>query len=186
MNKLKTMSKEEEKDLKEKERERVGKAMQNKQKKEQEQMIPNELRDFKNSEAARIKALRNKMKELISKQKEKQHKETAIAMLNMTASSRKNPYKTQQTFSKAINRVRAELPTSPWKQAAVVEGLASQYGYQVKKFRNNSKNPNKDKIKQFYYRSDIVYLMPGKGDEMTVWNEVGKQKLMKVLSDNVP
>ena len=105
------MSKEEEKDLKEKERERVGKAMQNKQ--EQEQMIPNELRDFKNSEAARIKALRNKMKELISKQKEKQHKETAIAMLNMTASSRKNPYKTQQTFSKAINRVRAELPTSP-------------------------------------------------------------------------
>ena len=184
MNKLKTMSKEEEKDLKEKERERVGKAMQNKQ--EQEQMIPNELRGFKNSEAARIKALRNKMKELISKQKEKQHKETAIAMLNMTASSRKNPYKTQQTFSKAINRVRAELPTSPWKQAAVVEGLASQYGYQVKKFRNNSKNPNKDKIKQFYYRSDIVYLMPGKGDEMTVWNEVGKQKLMKVLSDNVP
>ena len=113
MNKLKTMSKEEEKDLKEKERERVGKAMQNKQKKEQEQMIPNELRDFKNSEAARIKALRNKMKELISKQKEKQHKETAIAMLNMTASSRKNPYKTQKTFSKAINRVRAELPTSP-------------------------------------------------------------------------
>ena len=111
MNKLKTMSKEEEKDLKEKERERVGKAMQNKQ--EQEQMIPNELRDFKNSEAARIKALRNKMKELISKQKEKQHKETAIAMLNMTASSQKNPYKTQQTFSKAINRVRAELPTSP-------------------------------------------------------------------------
>ena len=111
MNKLKTMSKEEEKDLKEKERERVGKAMQNKQ--EQEQMIPNELRDFKNSEAARIKALRNKMKELISKQKEKQHKETAIAMLNMTASSRKNPYKTQKTFSKAINRVRAELPTSP-------------------------------------------------------------------------
>ena len=111
MNKLKTMSKEEEKDLKEKERERVGKAMQNKQ--EQEQMIPNEPRDFKNSEAARIKALRNKMKELISKQKEKQHKETAIAMLNMTASSRKNPYKTQQTFSKAINRVRAELPTSP-------------------------------------------------------------------------
>ena len=29
-------------------------------------MTPNELRDFKNSEAARIKALRNKKKELIS------------------------------------------------------------------------------------------------------------------------
>ena len=40
-------------------------------------------------------------------------------------------------------------------------------------------NPNKDKIKQFYYRSDIVYTVPGKGDEMTVWNEEGKQKLQK-------
>ena len=85
---------EEQKDFKEKERERVRKAIQNKRKKEQEQMTPNELRDFKNSEPARIKALRNKQKELISKQKEKQHKETAIAMLKMTASSRKNPSKT--------------------------------------------------------------------------------------------
>ena len=133
--------------------------------------------DFKNSETVRIKALRNKKKELISKQKEKQHKETAIAMLKMTASSRKNPYKTRQSFSKAINRVRAELPASPQKQAVVVVGLASEYGYQVKKFRNNSKNANKAKIKQFYYRSDIFHTMPGKGEEMTVWNEEGKQKL---------
>ena len=94
MNKLKTISEEEEKDFKEKERERVTKAIQNKRKKEQEQMTPNELRDFKNSEAARIKALRSKKKELIRKQKEKKHKETAITMLKMTASSRKNPYKT--------------------------------------------------------------------------------------------
>ena len=69
--------------------------MQNKRKKEQEQITPNELRDFKNSEAARIKALRNKKKELISEQKEQQHKETAIAMFKMPASSRKNPYKTR-------------------------------------------------------------------------------------------
>ena len=48
MNKLKTMSEEEEKDFKEKQRERVRKAMQNKWKKEQEQMTPTELRDFKN------------------------------------------------------------------------------------------------------------------------------------------
>ena len=101
-------------------------------------MTPSELRDFKNSEAARIKASRNK-KELISKQKEKEHKETAIAILKMTASSQKNPYKTQQSFSKTISRMRAELPASPQKQAVVVEGLASEYGYQVKKFRNSSK-----------------------------------------------
>ena len=43
--------------------------------------------------------------------------------------------------------------------------------------KDKTQNPNKDKIKQFYYRSDIVYTMPGKGDEMTVWYEVGKQKL---------
>ena len=75
--------------------------------------------------------------------------------------------------------MRAKLSASPRKQAVVVEGLAIEYGYQVKKFRNNSENPNKDKIKQFYYRSDIVYTMPGKGDEMTAWNEEGKQKLRK-------
>ena len=137
-------------------------------------MTPNELKDFKNSEAARIKALRNKKKELISKQKEKQHKETAIAMLKMTASSRKNPSKTQQRFSKAINRMRAELPASPRKQAVAVKGLASEYGCQVKKLRNNSENPNKDKTKQFYYRSDIVYTMPGKGDEIAVWKMESK------------
>ena len=131
-------------------------------------MTPNELRDFKNSEAARIKALRNKKKELISEQKEQKHKETAIAMFKMPASSRKNPYKTRQSFSKAINRVRAELPASQRKRVVVVEGLASEYGYQVKKFRNNSENTNKDKIKQFYYKSDNVYTVPGKGGEMTV------------------
>ena len=75
--------------------------------------------------------------------------------------------------------MRAELSACPRKKAVVVHVLASEYGYQVKKFRNNSDNPNKDKIKQFYYRSDIVYTMPGKGDEMTVWNEEEKQKLRK-------
>ena len=103
MNKLKTMSEEEEKDFKEKQRERVRKAMQNKWKKEQEQMTPTELRDFKNSETARIKASRNK-KDLISKQKEKQPKETAITVFKMTASSQKNPYKTQQSHQQSESR----------------------------------------------------------------------------------
>ena len=84
MNKLKTMSEEEENDFKEKESKRVIKAMQKKRKKDQEQMTPNELRDFKNSGAGRTKALKNKKKEMISRQKEKQHKETAIAILKMT------------------------------------------------------------------------------------------------------
>ena len=146
-------------------------------------MTPNELRDFKNSEAARIKALRNKKKELISKQKEKQHKETATAMLKMTASSGKNPSKTRQSFSKAINRVRAELPASPQKQAVAVKGLASEYGCQVKKLRNNSENPNKDKINSSII--DQILFTQCQGKEVKWQSGRGKAKTLKVLSDNV-
>ena len=41
---------------------------------------------------------------------------------------------------------------------------------------------NNEKVylnKQFYFRSDIVYTIPGKGDEMTVWDDNGKHKLQK-------
>jgi len=34
-------------------------------------------------------------------------------------------------------------------------------------------------VNEFYFRSDIVYTMPGKGDEMTVWDDNGKHKLRK-------
>ena len=80
INKLKTMLEEEEKTFKEMERKRVRKAMKNRRAKYRELMTPNELKDFRNSEAARIKALRNRKKDLIRKKKEKHNKEAAIAV----------------------------------------------------------------------------------------------------------
>ena len=97
----------------------------------------------------------------------------------MTSSKQVFPYKTRQSFSKALNKVKTNLPSSPQKQAAVVEGLAKEYDYQVKPLRNKSEKINCNKIKEFSYRSDIVYTMPGKDDEMTVWDDEGKHKLRK-------
>ena len=54
INKLKTVSEEEEKTLEEMETKRVRKAMNNRRAKDRELMTPSELKDFKNSEAARI------------------------------------------------------------------------------------------------------------------------------------
>jgi len=100
-------------------------------------------------------------------------------MLKMASSKRSNPYKTRQSFSKALNRLRTELPSSPRKQAVVIEGLASEFGYQVKPLRKPTDKGNHEKVNEFYFRSDIVYTMPGKGDEMTVWDDNGKHKLRK-------
>ena len=73
----------------------------------------------------------------------------------MAVSTRKNPYKTRQSFSKAVNRVRTELPSSPCQKEVVIESLASEFHYKVKPI----------------YTLYIVYTMPGKGDEMTVWDD---------------
>ena len=36
------------------------------------------------------------------------------------------------------------------------------------------RKPKQGQNQQFYYRSDIVYTMPGKGGEMAVWKREGK------------
>lgn len=92
---------------------------------------------------------------------------------------RENPYKTRQSFSKAKNRMKTELPSSLWKQAAIIDSLASEFGYQVGPSRDNTEHLNHGKIKQFFYWKNIVYTMPGKGDKMTVWDDKGKHKLRK-------
>ena len=61
-NKLLKMSEDEKLEFKAKERERSRKAMQAKCQKERESMTPQEIHDFKEKEAARIRALRNKKK----------------------------------------------------------------------------------------------------------------------------
>ena len=86
--------------------------------------------------------------------------------------------------------MRAELPASPRKQAVVVEGLASEYGYQVKKFRNNSKQGQNPKPKQGQNQTvllQIRYCLHNARERR--WNDSlewrGKAKTSKVLSDNV-
>ena len=59
-NKLLKMSEDEKLEFKAKERERSQKAMQAKPQKERENMTLQEIHDFKEKEAARISALRNK------------------------------------------------------------------------------------------------------------------------------
>ena len=72
------------------------------------------------------------------KSQKKKNKEKAKAMLKLT--KRENPYKTRRSFSKFQNRVRNELPSSPQKQSAIVEGLASEFGYKVRPSRNNTED----------------------------------------------
>lgn len=135
MNKLQAMSEEEKLEFREKERERVRKAMKSKRDKELNQMTSDEINDFRKSEASRIRSIRTKNK--VTKNKTTDNT-AAIAMLKMTNSKRKTPCKTRQSFSKAVNRVRTELPTSPRKKAVVVESLAAEFGFDVKKNKNTN------------------------------------------------
>ena len=60
--------------FKAKERERSRKAMQAKCQKERKNMTPQEIHDFKEKEAARIRALRNKKELPVSRQTKKKRK----------------------------------------------------------------------------------------------------------------
>ena len=50
-------------------------------------------------------------------------------------------------------------------------------------FRSHEENTipktNREKIESFYNRTDIIYTMPGKGYEMVIGTENGKQKVCK-------
>ena len=84
-------------------------------------MIPGDLKAYKKKEAFRVKALKFSTQH--------SNKEKAKAILKVTKKPT-NPHKNQQSFSKALNDLRSKLQTSPRKQAAVVAGLTSKYGYQ--------------------------------------------------------
>ena len=88
-NKSLKMSDDEKLEFKTKERERSQKAMQAKCQKERENMAPQEIHDFKEKEAARIRALRNKKRTV----NEQTNKEKAKALLQIASKKRKNPYK---------------------------------------------------------------------------------------------
>ena len=91
----------------------------------------------------------------------------------------KNGFKTPQGFGKAIKWLKSQLPKSPTKKLATVKGLMKEMGLELNtksKAHKTGKNKEvskeiKDKVINFYYRSDIVYTAPGLKDEITVWTE---------------
>ena len=98
--------------------------MQLKRDKQKLTMSPTELRKHKKNEAARIRTLREKKKEA--------NRKTASALLRITPGNL-NPYKTRQSFSKALNIIRTELPNTPRKKSAVAKGLASELDLAIDK-----------------------------------------------------
>ena len=106
-------------------------------------MSRDDIDNFKKNEASHIKALR--MKKNIAK-------EEAKALLKMTKTP-PNPYKSRQSFSKAVNRTFQNHPRKP---AAVIAKLVGEYGCS---FENNKqvKSEIKEAIETFFFRrTDIV------------------------------
>lgn len=99
----------------------------------------------------------------------------------------KRKYKTPQSLGKAVRRASRSLPISPNKRLQVVEGIFQKFGCGVKHKKSEQPvevtgMPNEhadDKIKAFFFRSDIVYTMPGMKDEMVVWADGIKSRLRK-------
>ena len=91
--------------------------------------------------------------------------------------SRQAPYSRPQSLGKAVRKAFRNLPVSPRKKIAVVSGLASRVGIELSSKMSNHMNPSsqemsaglKSLINDFYFRSDIVYTMPGLKDEMVIW-----------------
>ncbi|KAK6171681.1 hypothetical protein SNE40_018123 [Patella caerulea] len=99
------------------------------------------------------------------------------------------PYDRPQSLGKAIQRVFRRLPFSPRKKKkAVISGIADKIGLNLEnKMITNISNANNNGlpnetvqlIQDFYYRTDIVYTMPGMKDEITIWMNGSKEKKRK-------
>lgn len=156
-----------------KEKERIKMLMQSKRKEQVEIMSTEEVLEHKKKEASRIRLLRRK-------QKSDNKKKSALAKLSQsTINPYINPYKTRQSFSKALCKTRKELPDSPRRKSAVIKGLASEISLDLNKSKVTNISYYKEYIEHFFFQPDIVYTMPGIKDEMVVWDETGKRRLQK-------
>ena len=97
-------------------------------------------------------------------------------------------FKTLQSLGKAIRKLDNNLPKSPTKQMAVVNGLAKRVGLELspkithkhgQRINQRFTEGNKKLITDFYVNTDVVYTMPGMHDEMTVWENGIKSKCRK-------
>ena len=102
---------------KEKERNRVKLYMRNTRARKALAMTPDEKDIHKKEESARINKIRTKKRKVAEVNMEAL--KTTAAAIGRTAF---NPYKTRQSYGKALQKVQANLPYSPRKKAAIVEG----------------------------------------------------------------
>ena len=100
-------------------------------------------------------------------------------------------FKMPQSLGKAIQKLDNNLPKSPTKQRAVVNGLAKQVGVELspkithnhgQRINQRFTEENKKLITDFYVNTDVMYTMPGMHDEMTVWGNGIKSKRRKYYS----
>ena len=94
---------------KEKERDRVAKAVKRSRENKQKSMSTAELKAYKEAESKRIS----------DSQKKKRRVDQEKAAEAIPKKSPVQPYLTRQSYSKAINTASAALPKSPRKRAAV-------------------------------------------------------------------
>lgn len=98
-------------------------------------------------------------------------------------------FKTPQSLGKAVKKLQRSLPSSPSKQRVAVAQLARSVGLEVGHTDTQRNSLEKAKpglreddiklISRFYFRTDIVYAMPGINDQMTVWENGIKTRLRK-------
>ncbi|XP_071839631.1 uncharacterized protein [Apostichopus japonicus] len=157
--------------------------------------------NYKQKESTRISKLQRRQRDLMSE--EERNKLREDQRMKMRAWRRKKaesqvlkiitfprkPFKSPQSFGKAVQRTYKTLPSSPNKKLAVVCGLAKKYGVDLaEKMECNLGNRSsycalseevKEAVKNFYYRADVVWTAPGMRDELTVWIDGKKEKMRK-------
>ena len=71
------------------------------------------------------------------------------------------PYKSRQSFSKDLSKVRADLPSSPQKQATAVQGIASEYGYQFRSHEENTiPKAKREKNRKKVFTIELISSIP--------------------------
>ena len=99
--------------------------------------------------------------------------------------SKKSGYSTQQSLSRATNKVKERLPKSPGKKREVVKMLFKQCNMREDETEYRKTRMDRiaaetvQKVKTFYERDDISRMAPGKRDVISVKTANGKEKLQR-------
>ena len=96
---------------------------------------------------------------------------------------RKSGYTTQQSLTRATNKVKQRMLTRPGKKREAVKILFKQLNIQEeeteyrKVWLDRIALETINKVKDFYQRDDVSRIAPGKRDVIIVKTDKGKEKL---------